>query len=369
MAAVASLHTIDEAKSVLHALVTGTVQARASDLHLRVGSVPFLRVDGRLTKVAAPPLTAPLLEALLTLTSGRLPTHFGHQSFEFSFEQPQVARFRGHAFRESGSWAVSLRVSPVVVPSFHELRLPPVVKTLCEPQPGLTLITGPTGSGKSTTAAAMLRAMALSETLHVVTVEDPAEYRITDTPSCISQREIGRDTQSFAEALKSAFREDPDVLFIGEIRDAETLEVALQSAESGISVLSTFHTSTAVRTVQRLVAMAAQEDQVQVRGRLADALRATVSQRLLPRRGARGRVLCCEVMLNTFAIKDCIRDAAKTQLIPSVLERATDQLMQPFDKQLVALVREGTVAPDVGMGYASSPSDVRRLLNVPGLQP
>ena len=372
MAAVTALTPVtshDDARSVLNSLVTGTVQAKASDLHLRAGAVPFLRVDGRLVKVPGGALSVPLVEGLLALTSTRLPSQFGDESFEFSYEMPQVARFRGHAFRESGAWAVSLRLIPLSVPTFHELRLPPVVKVLCEVQPGLTLITGPTGSGKSTTAAAMLRAMAMSDTLHVVTVEDPSEYRITDTPSCISQREIGRDTRSFSDALKSAFREDPDVLFIGEIRDRETLEVALQSAESGIAVLSTFHTSSALRTVQRLIAMAPTDDQVHVRGRLADTLRAVVSQRLLPRKGSRGRVLCCEVMINNFAIKDCIREASRTQLIPSVLERATDQLMQSFDKQLVALVREGAVSAEVGLTYASAPNDVRRLLNLPGLQP
>jgi len=358
---------IEAGKALLQSLIGGVVKTRASDVHLRAGSSPFIRVDGRLTKVPGVTLAPQMVEVLLTLTSARLPQDFGAETFEFSFEQPGIVRFRGHAFRESGHWAISLRSIPPSVPTFHELRLPPVVKTLCEVQPGLTLITGPTGSGKSTTAAAMLRAMAMSESLHVVTVEDPVEYTLHETPSCISQREVGRDTASFASAARAAFREDPDVLFIGEIRDHEALEVALQAAESGTAVLSTFHTATAVKTIQRVVSMCSTEEQAHIRARLADVLRAVVSQRLLPKRGTKGRVVCCEVMLNNFTVKDCIRDAAKTQAIPGVLERAADQQMQTFDKNLVALVREGLVAQEVGLSYAVAPNDVRRLLNVPGL--
>jgi len=365
--AIAQLPLADDPTTSLQKLVAGAVQSRASDLHLRAGAPPFLRVDGRLARSQGSALTPRLVEQLLVLTSGRDLSELHEESFEYSFEQTGVARFRGHAFRESGQWALSLRMVPMTVPSFVDLRLPPVVKQLSEVQPGLVLITGPTGNGKSSTAAAMLRHMASTDTLHVVTVEDPMEYRITGTVSCISQRELGRDTKSYADALRAAFREDPDVLFVGEIRDAATLEVALQAAETGTCVLSTFHTSTALKTVQRLLALTPGDDNQNVRNRLADSLRAVVSQRLLPKKGSRGRVLCCEVMVSNFTVKDCIRDAGRTAALGAAVERGADQSMMPFDKHLAALVRDGLVAPEVALTYAVAPNDLKRLLNIPGL--
>ncbi len=367
MAVAALLSVADDAAAVLQKLVTGTLQTRASDLHLRAGASPFLRIDGKLTRVPGTALTPRLVEQLLVLTSGRDIGELTSDSFEFSFEETGVARFRGHAFRESGHWALTLRVLPVEVPSFVELRLPPVVKQLCEVQPGLVLITGPTGSGKSSTAASMLRYMASSDTLHVVTVEDPVEYRLTDTGSCVSQRELGRDTASYAEALHSAFREDPDVLFVGEIRDAATLEVALQAAETGSCVLSTFHTATALKTVQRMLSLVPSDDSQNVRNRLADSLRAVISQRLLPKKGGRGRVLCCEVMVSNFTVKECIRDAGRTPALSTTIERGQDQSMISFDRHLVALVRDGQVSAEVALAYAVAPNDLKRLLNLPGL--
>jgi twitching motility protein PilT len=214
----------------------------------------------------------------------------------------------------------------------------------------------------------MLRHVASSEALHVITIEDPVEYRLTDSPSCISQREVGRDTASYADALKAALREDPDLLFVGEIRDSQSLEVVLQAAETGHAVISTFHTGTALKTIQRLLAMLPGDDQSALRSRLADTLRGIISQRLLPRKGTRGRVLCCEVLLNNYSIKECIKDAAKLPTIPAVLERSGDQRMHTFDKYLAALVREGLVAPDVAISYATTPGDFKRTLNLQGTE-
>lgn len=357
----------DETKALLLKLLGGSISARASDLHLRAGSPPFIRIDGHLARTSAPALTAQTIEEVIALTSGRRPAQATSTSWEYSFEQAGVARYRGHAFRDSGGWALSLRLVPPQIPTFQELRLPPVVKALSEHGPGLVLITGPTGSGKSTTAAAMLRYAAAGQALNVITVEDPIEYSLTDVASCISQREVGRDTPSYADALQAAMREDPDLLFVGEIRDAASLEVVLQAAETGHAVISTFHTGSALKTVQRVLAMLPGDDQAGARSRLADALRGIVCQRLLPRKGSRGRVVCCEVLVNNYAIKECIKDPAKLATIPAVLERSSDQQMHTFDKHLVALVRENMISADVAYTYANAPSDVRRLLNLQGV--
>jgi twitching motility protein PilT len=361
--------TLPQQQAVVAKLLSGVVNLRASDVHLRANSAPFVRVDGALSKTTAAPLSPQLVEDIIQITSGRSLSGGGTHSWEYSFEQPGLARFRGHVFRENDRWALALRVVPLAIPSFAELRLPPVVKVLAETAPGLVLICGPTGSGKSTTAASVLYYLASHETVHLVTVEDPIEYRLVDLASCISQREVGRDTASFEEALRSVLREDPDALFISEIRDLPTLEVALQAAETGHAVLSTFHTSTALKAVQRMVAMFAPEDQPSARARLGDSLKGLIAQRLLPRKGGRGRVLCTEVMINNYAAKECIRDPARTSALTAVLERSGEQQMHSFDQCLAVLVRESLVAPEVALAYANAPADFKRALNFPGLVP
>lgn len=359
---------VDEAASLEQALLQlleGTVGYGASDLHLRVGSPPFVRLDGAMVRTNSAPLTAAQLERLVLLTSGRAAAVGGcGGDWEYSFEQPELARFRGHVFREGGSWALTLRVIPLKVPTFQELRLPPVTKLLADRTPGLVLITGPTGSGKSTTAAAMLRHLGMTEMVHIITIEDPVEYRFPDVPCCVSQREVGRDTSSYAEGLRSALREDPDTLFLGEIRDFETLEVVLHAAETGHKVIATFHTSTAIKTILRLTAMYHFEDQPTARARLADCLRGIVCQRLIRRRDARGRVLCHEILVNNYATEEAIRDLARTKTLNAILERSNDQGMITFDQHLVTLVRAGLVAADVAVPLATSPADLRRTLNL-----
>jgi twitching motility protein PilT len=345
-------------------LLTGIVSVHGSDVHLRAGHPPFVRIDGVLSRLAVPPLSAQFIEDVIRLTSNPAAFQKPGESWEYSFDQAGVARFRGHVFREAAGWALSLRVVPMQVPSFQELRLPPVVKSLATTGPGLVLVTGPTGSGKSTTSAAMMKHLATAETLHIVTIEDPIEYRIVDVPSCISQREIGRDTASYSDALHAAMREDPDILFLGEIRDAASLEVAMQAAETGHAVFSTFHTGSALKTIQRLLSFFSPEDQAMARARLADVLRGTISQRLVPRRGARTRVLCAEVMMNNYATKEAIRDPTRTPSLPAIIERSTDQQMQSFDQSLGQLVREQVVAAEVAARFASSPSDFRRSMGV-----
>lgn len=359
--------TADRAQALLASLLQAAVSAGCSDIHLRGDAVPYGRVDGRLLKMQGQPLTAQDLEAMITLTTRRPLPSFDVASFEFSFEQRGVARFRGHAFREAGSWGLVLRAVPLSIPSFQELRLPPVIKQLARPEPGLVIVTGPTGSGKSTTAAAMLAWLAETECLHIVTVEDPVEYRIGCHNSCVTQREVGLDTPSFSDALKAAMREDPDVLFLGEIRDRESLEVVLNAAESGHSVITTFHTHTSVHTLQRLVGMTASEDQASTRARLTDSLRAIISQRLLPRFQARGRVLGTEVMLNNYAVKECLRDPARLKTLPQVLERSNDQNMHTFEQSLLQLVQARLVDANTACAQSSSPGNFRRALSLSGI--
>jgi twitching motility protein PilT len=304
---------------------------------------------------------------MIDLTSGRPRTTLPVCEWEYSFDAADQRRFRGHAFRENGRWALALRLIPATVPSFTELRLPAAIKQLAEKAPGLTLITGPTGSGKTTTAFSILQHVCTSQAMHVITIEDPVEFRINAERSCIAQREVGRDTESFDTGLRAALREDPDLLFIGEIRDRATLEVALHASETGHGVLATIHTQTTAQTIQRLVAMMPAEEQTSTRERLADCLRGIICQRLLPRKKGRGRVLATEVALNNHSVKELIRDPARLRGITLVLERANDRNMHHLDQDLAALAREGLVELEVALGVASSPSDLRRNLSMTGL--
>jgi twitching motility protein PilT len=354
-----------ETRKLLIDLLKGTAQVRASDLHLRAESVPFIRIDGALQRVSGTALTTEQLAAIIQETSGRRPNNTPEE-WEYSFEETHGTRYRGHVFQVNGKPALAVRVIPAVVPSFQELRLPPVIKSLAEKCPGLVLITGPTGSGKTTTAASMLKFLAASAPLHVVTIEDPIEYRLVEPGSCISQREVGRDTRSFEDGLHAAMREDPDVLFIGEIRDRSTLDVAIQAAESGQLVIATFHTGNSVHTIQRMLSMFLPEEQAATRERIADALRGIVCQRLLPRKKARGRVLATEVLVNSYTVKECIRDPARLKTLPSVIERGGDRQMHTLDQQLIQLTTEGIVEPAVALAFAAAPNDLRRLLNLAG---
>jgi twitching motility protein PilT len=349
----------------LTSLLSGTNAVGASDLHLRADVPPFVRIDGAIQRVNGPAMSAEQIEQLVTHTSGRVFDRAAAE-WEYSFEEVSGTRYRGHVFVANGQIALTIRVIRALVPGFQELRLPVAVKTFVERGPGLLLVTGPTGSGKTTTAASMLKHLAAAAAVHIVTIEDPIEYRILNATSCISQREVGRDTRSYAEGLRAAMREDPDVLFIGEIRDRPTMEVALQAAESGHMVLSTFHTGSVLQTIQRLWSMFPPEDQTTVRERLADALRGILCQRLLPRSKLRGRILATEVLVNGYATRELLRDPGKLKSIPTVLERSGDKHMHTLDQSLTALIADGLVDPQLALTHAVAPNDIRRALNLAG---
>ena len=358
---------LQHAGQVLSALLTASVEAQCSDVHLRAGSPPYGRVGGRLVQMQGSIITQAEIEDMIQVITGHaLPT--GQASaFEFSFEQRGIARFRGHAFRAGGLWALALRSIPLQIPGFSELNLPAAFQELAQIKPGLVLVAGPTGSGKSTTVASLLEKIASDDTIHVVTIEDPIEYRVADVASCITQREVGVDTPSYSEALRSALREDPDILFLGEIRDPHSLEVVMNAAETGHMVISTFHTTNAIQTVQRLVSMFPNEDQESIRDRLADSLRAIVCQKLLAGKdGTPKQVLASEVVMNNYATKECIRERARLRGLMQVLERSQDQYMHTFDQDLLRLVREGAVHVDEAAAMSSSASNFRRALTMVG---
>jgi twitching motility protein PilT len=270
-------------------------------------------------------------------------------------------------YRQRGSLSAVLRIIPAEAPTLEQLQLPPVIRTIASQERGLVLVTGATGSGKSSTLAAMIDHINKNEKVHILTIEDPIEFLHRNVQSSISQREIGTDTSGFATALRAALRQDPDVILVGEMRDLETIDIALKAAETGHLVLSTVHTVDAPSTIQRLVSVFPAEEQTFARLRLADSLKATISQRLLPRSDGRGRALALEVMVQTKTIQEYIRDASRTSMMKDVLEKGRDQYgMQTFDMHLIQLYKGGVIALDTAVSAASNPSDFQRALNVGG---
>lgn len=332
----------------LDALLRITVERHASDLHLTTGVPPMLRIHGRLQPLEGYKVLMPAdLESLIRpiLNEGLLRVLEQQGQVDLSHGVPGVGRFRCNVFRQRGSWAMAARVIPAEVPSLDQLGLPPVVEELCGRPDGLILVTGPTGSGKSTTLAAMIEYINQHRKCVIITLEDPIEYLHRHKMSIINQREVGTDTASFAVALRGALRADPDVLLIGEMRDLETVATALRAAETGHLVLSTLHTRGAAETVERIVDMFPPEQQRQIQLQLASTLQAVISQRLLPRVDGQGRVLACEVMVATPAIRTMIREG-KWHQIPAAIETGARFGMRTFEVSMRSLVERGLIAPE-----------------------
>jgi twitching motility protein PilT len=356
----------DAATSGLLRILDLAATGGCSDIHVRAHQGVFGRVSGRVLRLDVAPPSPEEVQAMIEVTARRpLPAVGGSKGhFEYSFEARDRSRYRTHAFLEDGRWAMSIRVVPLQIPTFSTLRLPPVVKSLCDTSPGLLLITGPTGSGKSTTAASMLEFIVSSSALHIVTLEDPIEYRLKSATACVTQREIGRDTPSFTEGALAAMREDPDVLFIGEIATPESIETALSIAESGHFVISTYHTHSCQHTINRLIASFSAEVQSTTRERLADALKGIVSQRLLPLQNGSGLVLATETLVNNYSVKEHIRDPLKLRALTKFLEKANDQGMHSFDQSLYHLVSNRIVDASVALGVSASPAEFRRRFKI-----
>jgi twitching motility protein PilT len=346
--------------------LAAAVKNGASDVHFKVGSAPALRVNGQLLPVKVP--------ALQPEDTGRIAKHLlAHsrykgtlddlQDWDTSYALEGVGRFRANVFRNKGHLGAIMRSIPLTVPDFAKLGLPPVLEKMSQEERGLILVTGVTGSGKSSTLAAMVNYINQHYRKHVVTIEDPIEFVHEDKFSRLTQREIGPDTPNFSNALRAALRQDPDVILVGEMRDSETIEIALKAAETGHLVLSTVHTTDCYRTIGRIISVFPPEAQNNVRNRLAENLRGSISQRLLPHASGKGRVVAAEIMVSTLSVVEFIKDADRTAEIKDYLERNHDLLgTQSFDMHLVELLKGGQITAEVAKEAASNPSDFERAM-------
>jgi twitching motility protein PilT len=350
-------------------LLQTAVARGASDLHLKVGSYPMMRVNGNLMVASeAGRLDRAGTESMAeTMLSPEQREKFRTvQEVDFAYSIPGLGRFRCNVFQQRGTVGLVLRVIPTDIKSIDDLGLPPVLKKIASEERGLVLVTGTTGSGKSTTLAAMIDYINATRSAHIMTIEDPIEYLHRDHHSIVNQREIAVDTQSFSLALRSALRQDPDVILVGEMRDHETVETALLAAETGHLVLSTLHTLDATETINRIIAVFPPHQQRQVRIQLAGVLKGAIAQRLMPRADGLGRVPAVEVMISTAFIRDCIVDKDKTPQIHGSIAAGTSQYgMQTFDQSIFGLYQQGFVTLEEALRWASNVDDFK--LKVQGI--
>jgi twitching motility protein PilT len=344
----------------LNAVLRRAVEQGASDVHLKVGQLPVARCDGGLTPISEhPPLTDADLESALAivseLTPARREAFYESGELDIAYTSGDLPRFRVNAFRQRGSISFAFRVIPKHVPSFDDLRMPPGVQAMADEHRGLVLVTGATGSGKTTTLAAIIDHINKTRRQHIVTIEDPIEILHDDHACIVNQREVGIDTESYLAALRRALRQDPDVILIGELRDAESAETALKAAESGHLVFSTMHTIDAAETLGRMIEFFPGIKQAQIRSILAGVLRGIVSQRLLPRKDG-GRIAAVEVMANNARISDLIRES-KTEEIPDAIAEGAFFQMQTFEQALIDLVVAGDIDRDVAANAATNQHD------------
>jgi len=344
------------------------IAAHASDLHLKVGTAPILRVDGVLYALDEPaPSAKELREVSDQLLSDEQRMYFStHFEIDFAFGVSGLGRFRANIFMQRGTPAMALRHVPVEVPSLEDLFLPPVVRELAFLPRGLVLVTGRTGSGKSTTLAAMIDAINRVTTRNVITIEDPIEFLHRDRHSFIHQREIGLDSRSFQEGLKYVLRQDPDIILVGEIRDLETMNTALMAADTGHLVMSTLHTTDVVQTIQRIISFFPPFQREEMRTAVAANVKAVISQRLIPRKDGAGRVPAIEVMVDTPTIREYILNADKTPLIHQVVaEGMTQYGMQTFDQSVLVLLKEGLITEEEALKNCNHPNEL--LLKLKGI--
>ena len=344
-------------------LLEEVVKRKASDLHLQVGVAPMLRVDGALTPVTnTPALTEEMVETLIftILDEDQKQVLLRDKEFDFSFAFGDLGRFRVNAFHERGNLAAALRLIPSEILSIEQLGLPQVLNKFADYPRGLVLITGPTGSGKSTTLAALVNKINNERPAHIITIEDPIEYTHKSKRSVVVQREVHYDTFSFAAALRSSLREDPDVVLIGEMRDLETIAAAITIAETGHLVFATLHTNSAAQSIDRMVDVFPPHQQPQVRAQLGNMLMAICSQRLIPALGG-GRTVAAEILIATPAVRNIIREGKGHQL-EAVIQTGAEYGMQSMDKTLVELIHTGIISYDEARNVAVDIEEVDRLM-------
>jgi twitching motility protein PilT len=355
-----------EIRTILETMIS----RHASDLHLRAGMPPVLRIDGRLTPIEIKPLTKEDLDAIAAeiMPPEQRETFARAHEADFAFGIAGLARFRANFYSQRGTVAVTLRSIPLGVPRLEDLNLPQSVSDLIAKPRGLILVTGTVGSGKSTTLAAMIHLINRTAGKNIITVEDPIEFIHWNIDSIISQREVGQDTESYLAALRCILRQDPDVILIGEIRDRETMAVALMAADTGHLVLSTLHTTDAAQTVNRIISFYPPHQHDEVRYLLAGSLQAVVSMRLIPRADGKGRVPAVEVMINTETIRECLRDPGQTPHIRDVIADGVHQYgMQTFDQSLMDLYRKGLISLEEALRHATVPTEFElRLKGIEG---
>lgn len=345
----------------LKQMLVEMLNRRASDLHIRVGIRPHLRVNGALEQIATEPMTIEVMDKIVgqILSEKQFERFRRKNEMDLALSVAKLGRFRINMFRQRGTTGIAIRAVNTQVPSFEELNLPEVVKNLSSERRGLVIVTGTTGSGKSTTLAAVIEEINSTAPLNLLTIEDPIEYIYRDKQAIISQREIGGDTESFGSALRHAFRQDPDVVLIGEVRDLETMSIALTAADTGHLVLTSLHTLNVVETIIRIISFFPPHQHQQIRLLLAGTLKAIICQRLLTRSDMPGRVPALEIMVNHGAIKECITDADKTVDIPELMEGGSTQYgMQTFDQSIMKLYKQGMISFEEAMASATNPDDL-----------
>ncbi len=354
----------------LNELLKTTFEKKASDLHVKVGVPPILRIDGRLVPLETEKRTTQedaLTVALSIMNTAQKARFKEKNELDMVYAVPGLGRFRVNVFQQRGSVGMVFRQVPAKILNFEDLMLPVVLQKVAGEQRGLILVTGTTGSGKSTTLAAMIDYINTTRTANIITIEDPIEFLHRDKKSIVNQREIGSDTFSFSDALRSSLRQDPDVILVGEMRDFETISTALTAAETGHLVLSTLHTLDAAETINRIITVFPPYQQKQVRMQLASVIKGIISQRLVARADGNGRVPAVEVMLGTLSVREAIIDDTKTRQIPTIIAQGiTHYGMQTFDQSLLMLYKKGYITYDEALLTASNPDDF--ALKVKGIQ-
>jgi twitching motility protein PilT len=345
----------------LNEILKIALKGGASDIHLKSGLPPMFRVDGALVPLKNGERLMPedIQRMSVAIMNPLQKTRFEEtREVDLAYGIPGLGRFRVNAFQQRGSVGVVFRVIPFGVKTIESLHLPPVIANIAMEQRGLILVTGTTGSGKSTTLASMIEHINTNRTCHIMTIEDPIEFLIRDRRSIVNQREIGVDTQSFSNALRAALRQDPDVILVGEMRDFETIETALTAAETGHLVMSTLHTLDATETINRIISVFPPYQQKQIRLQLGSILKAVVSQRLVPRSDGKGRVPALEVLVTTARVRECISDKDRTKEIHDAIAKGyTTYGMQTFDQSLMFLVKKGLVTYEEALKHVSNPDD------------